>query len=35
MLDEGNPPDDWDKLFKAASGKTTIERLDKAAHIAE
>lgn len=35
MLDDGNPPDDWDKLYKAASSKSTIQRLDKAAPIAE
>jgi toxin YhaV len=35
MLDDGNPPDDWDNLYRAASGKSAIERLDKAAPTAE
>jgi hypothetical protein len=34
MLDGGNPPDDWDELCKAASDKSAITRLAKAApHI--
>lgn len=30
MLDDGNPPDDWEKLYEAASDKSAIERLEKA-----
>lgn len=35
MLDGGNPPDDWDALHKAASGKSAVERLSRAATPAE
>jgi len=31
MLDDGNPPDDWSSLYKAASATTAVERLDRAA----
>jgi toxin YhaV len=30
MLDDGNPPDDWASLYKAASATTAVERLDSA-----
>lgn len=30
MLDNGNPPDDWDALHKQASDPTAAERLEKA-----
>lgn len=30
MLDDGNPPDNWDALYKAASAKPAIDRLTKA-----
>jgi len=29
MLDRGNPPDDWDELYKAASDQSAIARLSK------
>lgn len=29
ILDDGNPPDDWDTLYKAASDSGTAERLQK------
>ena len=29
MLDDGNPPNDWDALYKAASGSCSDERLKK------
>jgi toxin YhaV len=31
MLDDGNPPDDWDELYKAASAKSATDRLTRAA----
>lgn len=31
MLDNGNPPDDWDELYKAASAKSATDRLEEAA----
>lgn len=30
MLDDGNPPDDWAALRKAASDQTAVDRLEKA-----
>ncbi|WP_119390600.1 type II toxin-antitoxin system YhaV family toxin [Taklimakanibacter lacteus] len=30
MLDDGNPPDDWASLHKAASENATVKRLDSA-----
>lgn len=30
MLEDGNPPDDWAALRKAASGQATVDRLEKA-----
>lgn len=30
MLDDGDPPDDWGALFRAASAKGSIQRLDAA-----
>lgn len=30
MLDDGNPPDDWISLHKAASERAAVERLDSA-----
>lgn len=30
MLEDGNPPDDWTALHKAASAPTAVERLDSA-----
>jgi toxin YhaV len=30
MLDDGNPPNDWAALHKAASGAEAVERLDNA-----
>lgn len=30
MLDDGNPPDDWDKLHKEASAPKAVDRLEKA-----
>lgn len=30
MLDDGNPPDDWSALHKAASDDSAVERLDLA-----
>lgn len=32
MLDEGNPPDDWNALQKQASDPKAIDRLEKASH---
>jgi toxin YhaV len=29
MIDDGNPPDDWDALFKAASERGSMDRLRK------
>ncbi|MEN9867788.1 MAG: hypothetical protein RL748_3378 [Pseudomonadota bacterium] len=31
MLDDSNPPDDWDQLYKAASEKSATDRLNLAA----
>lgn len=30
MLDDGNPPDDWGALYRAASANGSIQRLDAA-----
>ena len=30
MLDDGNPPDDWDTLHKTASDAKAVQRLEKA-----
>ncbi len=30
MLDDGNPPDDWADLYKAASAPAAVERMDSA-----
>jgi toxin YhaV len=30
MLEDGNPPDDWVALHKAASEQAAIDRLEKA-----
>jgi toxin YhaV len=30
MLDDGNPPDDWADLYKAASAPAVVERMDSA-----
>jgi hypothetical protein len=35
MLNDGNPPDDWDELCKTASDKSAIARLAKAAPTSE
>ena len=29
MLDDGNPPDDWDTLHKEASAPKAVDRLEK------
>ncbi|MET3613317.1 toxin YhaV [Rhizobium aquaticum] len=34
MLNDGNPPDDWDTLLRAASGKKTSERFARSSSSA-
>jgi toxin YhaV len=35
MLDDGNPPDGWDQLYKAASAKSATDRMSVAASKSE